>query len=200
MKNYDASADYWKLISRSDGSLIGDGEKNLLNERGEVIRLDKTGSYSLSLFNWLGKDNVSEILNSHGIDSSNMSDSDMAEALFDLKGATWDSSAVSPATGNKTGAWTDGQGNTDLSSILNFQLPQNYAFHLGKISQESPDIGYWVGENQQVNAMKATGCYYISTLGAVQTQAGKLLTAEDINSITLYALGKEWLAVDDVSI
>ena len=59
-----------------------------------------------------------------------------------------------------------------LDERLRFQLSENDAFNLGKISQESPEIAYYVenDKGEQINAMAATGCYYMSTLGGVQTQ------------------------------
>ena len=196
---YDSSEDYWKLLD--DGTLVWDGKRDLVNEHGEIIRLDKTKSYSKSLLNWLGNEAAIAFLTKQGIDTTGMSRDKIAESLFTSLGIQWDNNAVSPLTGKATGAWVDLNNNTDLSSFMRFKLPEKYAFHLGKISQESPDIAYWVGSDEKkVNAMKATGCYYMSTLGAVQTQADKLLSAEDINYITAIALKNNWLQTNDVSI
>ena len=39
MQNYDMSGDFWKLSA--DGRIVWDGKKDLVNEQGEVIRIDK---------------------------------------------------------------------------------------------------------------------------------------------------------------
>ena len=187
-----------------NGEIVWDEEKDLTNEKGEIIRIDKTGSYSLSLLNWLGTDKAADTLAQRGIDTTDMSEKEMAYALFESSGVKWNSDAYSKTTGSSTGAYvTSGQDSNieELENRLRFQLDDNEAFHLGKISQESPDIAYYVGDSENpINAMAQTGCYYMSTLGAVQTQAGKLLTSEQINKITETALKKGWLKADQDSI
>ena len=192
-----------------DGSIVWDKKKDLTNERGEAIRKDKTGSYSLSLLTWMGKDNAVSFLNEKGIDASNMNDSEIASQLMSVSGAEWDSTAYSETTGKNTGAYVPQVLSEGLSlnmpsleDRLRFQLSDDYAFNLGKITQESPDIAYWVkdSEGKKTNAMAATGCYYMSTLGGVQTQAGQLLNSDQINRITEMSLEKGWLKTDEDSI
>ena len=138
-----------------------------------------------------------------------MSDSEIAYALMKSSGAEWNETAYSEATGDNTGAYVPrsvpgGQGanSSGLEDRLQFQLSDYEAFHRAKISQESPDIAVWVQDDsgRWVNGMAATGCYYMSTLGAVQTQAGKLLTTEQINRITERALEEGWLKTNEDSI
>ena len=201
------SGDFWKLTD--DGQIIWDGKKDLINENGEIIRIDKTGSFSLSLLNWFGKDNSAALLEQRGYDTENMSDSEIAYALMKSSGAEWNDTAYSEATGINSGAYVPrtvpgGQGAnmSTLEDRLRFQLSEYEAFHSSKISQESPDIAVWVQneDGDWINGMASTGCYYMSTLGAVQTQAGKLLTTEQINRITEQALEEGWLDVDEEGI
>ena len=80
LENYDSSADYWKLMD--SGEVVWDGKKDLTNEAGETVRVDKTGSYSKSLLNWLGKKQSVALLKQRGIDTSNMSDAEIASSLW----------------------------------------------------------------------------------------------------------------------
>nr|MDA3823499.1 hypothetical protein [Bacteroidales bacterium] len=204
--NYDSARDFWKLMD--DGSIEWDGKKDLTNESGETVRVDKTGSYSKSLMNWLGKENAIDFLLKKGIDTSDMSDSEIASQLMTSSGTEWNSEAYSQTTGINSGAYVPvmlpGGQSANMSGLedrLRFQLSENDAFHRGKISQESPDIAYYVGDSENpMNAMAETGCYYMSTLGAAQTQAGKLLDSDQINRITETALDKGWLKTDENSI
>jgi hypothetical protein len=207
LSSYDSTQDYWKLMD--NGEVAWDGKKDLTNEAGETVRVDKTGSYSKSLLNWLGKENAISQLMSRGIDAREMSESEIAQQLMKTSGVEWDSSAYSDTTGKNTGAYVPtalpgGQSAnmTGLDDRLRFQLSENDAFNLGKISQESPEIAYYVenDKGEQINAMAITGCYYMSTLGGVQTQSGQLLTAEQINTITEASLENGWLKADGNSI
>ena len=204
MQNYDMSGDFWKLTD--EGTIVWDGQKNLVNEEGDVIRIDKTGSYSLSLMNWFGRENSLALLRQRGYDPDSMADNEIAYALMKSSGAVWDGTAHSDTTGQNSGAYVPrtvpgGQSanSSTLEDRLHFQLAQDEAFHRAKISQESPDIAVWVQdeEGEWINGMAATGCYYMATLGAVQTQAGKLLSTEQINRITERALEEGWLETDE---
>ena len=203
---YDSSADYWKLMN--DGKIVWDGEKDLRNEAGEVVRIDKTGSFSKSLLNWLGKNNAIKLLSNRGVYSEGLSESEVAYKLMESSGVEWVDDAYSYTTGTNTGAYMPCMGldtaqvDADvMKELLSFQLSESEAFHIGKISQESPDIAYYSGTAENsINVMAATGCYYLATLGAVQTQAGELLSADQINKITQLSLVNGWLANDDYSI
>jgi hypothetical protein len=205
--NYDSSGDYWRLTL--DNKIVWDNSRDLNveyvdPETGEVkveekVRVDKTGSYSKSLENYLGRGKTVAFLESHGIKAEGMSDSEIAYALMTSSGAEWnqEKGIYEPIT------IPGGQGynTSSLSDRLTFEVDEGQAFHMRKISQETPSIGYWVGEgDDRVNVMATTGCYYLSTLGAVQTQAGEHLTAEQINKITEISLENDWLETDENSI
>ncbi|MDC7124051.1 MAG: hypothetical protein PQJ46_00690, partial [Spirochaetales bacterium] len=199
-KAYDSSADYWKLTA--EGKIEWDGEKDLRNEAGEIIRVDKTGSYSQSLLNWFGKENAIELLQERGINTEGMDKTEIAAQLMNSSGVKWDKNAINSATG-KIGSYVPiiqdyqiGSSLIGMHDLLSFQLSEDEAFHLGKISQESPDIAYWVdGPTGSVNVMASTSCFFMSTLGGVQTQAGEHFSSAQINSIRESALARDLLSI-----
>ncbi len=56
VERYDWSGEYWKLIRKEDASykIVWDGEKNLYDENGNLLSIDTTDSYALSLSKYLG--------------------------------------------------------------------------------------------------------------------------------------------------
>ena len=207
LENYDSSADYWKLMD--SGEVVWDGKKDLTNEAGETVRVDKTGSYSKSLLNWLGKKQSVALLKQRGIDTSNMSDAEIASQLMESSGVEWNSTAFSETTGKNTGAYVPtafpGGQSVNMSGLderLRFQLSENDAFNLGRFPKRALKL-HIMSRMIKVNRLMPwlqPGAIICLPLGGVQTQAGQLLTSEQINSITETSLKNGWLKADGDSI
>ncbi len=192
--HYDSSADYWKLVVHADGSgsVVWDGKRDLTNEAGDLLQADATGSFSRSLMNILGADYTEMFLREGGTDLSGMDEDELAYALMTGSGVMWDEEAkeytIIPMV-SMTGR--------DLESLLSFDIDRETAVDLGKISQRSPSIALFADQNGvSENVIRKSGCYYLSTLAAVQTAAGANLSARQIRRLTEIGLREGFLDID----
>jgi len=196
--HYDSSEDYWKLVVHTDGSgsVVWDGKRDLTNEAGDLLHADSTGSFSRSLMNILGADYTEVFLRERGLDLSGMDEDELAYALMTGSGVMWDEEAkeytLIPMV-SMTGR--------DLESLLSFDIDGETAVDLGKISQRSPSIALFADQNGvSENVIRKSGCYYLSTLAAVQTAAGANLSARQIRRLTEIGLREGFLAIDATGI
>jgi hypothetical protein len=189
---YSSEGDFWKLLD--NGSIVWDGNRDLRAQGGHLLREDRTQSLSKSLYTYLGAEGAEKVLRGMGISTKGKSVEELAYSLMTGSGAFWDEKQgkyrMMTVAGYKD---APGDGST-LSDVLRFSVDQEKALALGKVPQYSPDIS-WINQEGE-NIMKRYGCFFMSVLGAVQSQVGENLLPEEIAAVAEESFNRGYLKDD----